>query len=137
MTVSIEKIVVECNIFQYYIIAKDFSWLIGENDHHLVFAIGEEVEKNLKEFEPDLFAMMNWDKEDITPLNVLAELLNETHQPIMTIKGFGEVLLKLNYPSEEERLSDTKIILESAIFLENIMEAARKYLTKYHNQSDG
>jgi hypothetical protein len=81
--------------------------------------------------------MMNWDKEDVTPLNVLAELVSETHQPIITIKGFSQALLKLNYASEEERLTYTKIILERVSFLESIMEAAKKYLVEYLNQPDG
>ena len=37
----------ECYAFEYYIVAKDLSWLICESHHNVVFALGETVERNL------------------------------------------------------------------------------------------
>lgn len=85
-----------------------------------------------KEFPPDFWSGR---KSEITSLNVLAELLNEQLQQIKIIKGFSQVLLKINYSSNEERLSDIERILESAIYLESIIEAARQYMFEYHKDS--
>ena len=37
----------ECYAFEYYLIAKDLSWLICENHHNVIFAIGSTVEQRL------------------------------------------------------------------------------------------
>lgn len=34
--------------------------------------------------------------------NVLFDLVNETHQPLQTIKGFSQALLKANLPKNNE-----------------------------------
>lgn len=43
----IQKIVGECYYFEYIIVARNFRWLLGENHHGLMFAIGEGVAINL------------------------------------------------------------------------------------------
>lgn len=35
------KIIGECYGFEYYLVAKDFAWLLCENHHDVMFAIGE------------------------------------------------------------------------------------------------
>jgi hypothetical protein len=37
------RIVGECYGFEYYIVAKDLSWLVCENHHNTVIAVGEQV----------------------------------------------------------------------------------------------
>lgn len=37
----------ECSGFEYYLVAKNLSWLICENHHHVVIAIGDQVEQQL------------------------------------------------------------------------------------------
>jgi hypothetical protein len=54
-TEVVQQVLGECYPFEYYLVAKDFSWLIGENHHDVMFAIGELVEANLKLYSsPDL-----------------------------------------------------------------------------------
>jgi len=48
---NVQEILGECYAFEYYLVAKDFSWLVCENHHNVVFAIGPEVEKRLHEIE--------------------------------------------------------------------------------------
>jgi Family of unknown function (DUF6756) len=47
----IQKILEECFAFEYYLVPKDFSWLVCENHHNVVFALGAEVERRLREIE--------------------------------------------------------------------------------------
>ncbi|QYF93921.1 hypothetical protein KY495_01370 [Massilia sp. PAMC28688] len=39
----------ECYGFEYYVIAKDFSWLLCENHHNVLCAVGAPVEARLME----------------------------------------------------------------------------------------
>jgi hypothetical protein len=41
------KIIGECYGFEYYLVSKDYSWLVCENHHNMVFAVGDEVEARL------------------------------------------------------------------------------------------
>lgn len=38
----------ECHAFEYYLIAKDLSWLLCENHHNVLCAVGTLVEARLK-----------------------------------------------------------------------------------------
>lgn len=38
------------NANNYYVIAKDFSWLVAKSRRNEFIAIGEDVEKNLRRF---------------------------------------------------------------------------------------
>jgi hypothetical protein len=44
---AIQNLLGECFGFEYYLIAKDFSWLICENHHDLLIVIGDEVGRKL------------------------------------------------------------------------------------------
>jgi hypothetical protein len=44
-----EQVIGECYAFEYYLISKDLGWLLCENHHDVMFAIGEEVEKLARE----------------------------------------------------------------------------------------
>jgi hypothetical protein len=46
-SVAIEKIIGECFGFEYYVIAKDMSWLLCENHHDLLIGVGEPVMSRL------------------------------------------------------------------------------------------
>jgi hypothetical protein len=37
----------ECYGFEYYLVAKNLRWLICENHHNVVYAVGEQVEQRL------------------------------------------------------------------------------------------
>lgn len=39
----LQSILEECPYFEYYVVAKDLSWLIGENHHGYFFFVGESV----------------------------------------------------------------------------------------------
>jgi hypothetical protein len=41
------QIIGECYGFEYYLIAKDFSWLLCENHHDYLIAVGAAVERRL------------------------------------------------------------------------------------------
>lgn len=41
-------VVGECFGFEYYLVAPDFSWLIGENHHDCVFGVGEPIVSALR-----------------------------------------------------------------------------------------
>ena len=41
------QIIGECYGFEYYLVSKDYSWLVCENHHNVVFAVGNEVEARL------------------------------------------------------------------------------------------
>ncbi|HYL98211.1 MAG TPA: DUF6756 family protein [Blastocatellia bacterium] len=43
-----ERLIEECSCFEYYLVAKDLSWLLCETHHNVMFAIGAEVEENLR-----------------------------------------------------------------------------------------
>jgi len=46
---DIQSVIAECPFFEFYIIQKDFRWLVCENHHGVVFAVGNEVEERLGE----------------------------------------------------------------------------------------
>ncbi len=48
-TATIQRVVGNCRGFEYYIVAKDFGWLLGENHHSALFAVGEPVRSNVEE----------------------------------------------------------------------------------------
>jgi hypothetical protein len=41
------RIIGECDGFEYYLVAKDFSWLLCETHHNVIFAVGSVVEAKL------------------------------------------------------------------------------------------
>jgi len=43
------KIIGECYCFEYYLVAKDLSWLVCETHHNVVCAVGAAVEAKLLE----------------------------------------------------------------------------------------
>ena len=47
---DIQAIVPECYFFEYYLIQKQFQWLICENHHNRIIAVGAEVEAKLKKY---------------------------------------------------------------------------------------
>ena len=40
---TIQKVIGECPAFEYYLVACDYSWLLCENHHDYLIAIGDEV----------------------------------------------------------------------------------------------
>lgn len=46
---AIQSIVGGCYGFEYYIVAKDMSWLVCETHHDVMIAIGAEVEDRLRQ----------------------------------------------------------------------------------------
>jgi hypothetical protein len=44
---TIQTVIGECYDFEYYLVAKDLSWLICETHHDMVIAIGQEIEEKL------------------------------------------------------------------------------------------
>ncbi len=46
---AIEEIVGDCFFFEYYLIAKDMSWLVCENHHNRLIAVGDAVISRLAE----------------------------------------------------------------------------------------
>jgi len=43
----IEKVSNQCRLLEYYVISKDFSWVIAKSRHDEIFVNGDEVERNL------------------------------------------------------------------------------------------
>jgi hypothetical protein len=43
---AIQAVIGECYGFEYYLVAQDLRWLICENHHDVLIAIGAEVEEN-------------------------------------------------------------------------------------------
>jgi hypothetical protein len=46
--IEIASILGECFCFEYYIVPKDYSWLVCENHHGVVMGCGEPVESRIK-----------------------------------------------------------------------------------------
>jgi hypothetical protein len=44
---ELQSLIGECPFFEYYIVPKDFRWLLCENHHNYIFAVGREVEHRL------------------------------------------------------------------------------------------
>lgn len=49
-TTIIQAVIGECYHHEYYIIAKDFSWLVCDTHHNEIIAIGQQVEANLRQY---------------------------------------------------------------------------------------
>jgi hypothetical protein len=64
--------------------------------------------------------------QESTAEQVLFDLINETHQPLQTIKGFSQALLNANL-SEEQRVGMLEAILAQASYLESMLKAVREY----------
>jgi hypothetical protein len=45
---TIQSVISECYGFEYYIVPKDLSWLLCENHHDMMIAVGSIVEERLK-----------------------------------------------------------------------------------------
>jgi hypothetical protein len=50
------RVIGECYGFEYYMVAKDFSWLVCETHHNVVYAVGAAVEGKLLEHAVQPFA---------------------------------------------------------------------------------
>jgi len=46
---AIQRILGECHAFEYYLVNKDFRWLVCENHHDVVFAVGSPVKERLEQ----------------------------------------------------------------------------------------
>lgn len=44
---TIEKVIGECYFFEYYVVAKDFRWLVCETHHNDMIAVGAQVQSRL------------------------------------------------------------------------------------------
>jgi len=42
-----QQVICECYRFEYYLISKDLSWLLCENHHDYVVAIGEDIQRRM------------------------------------------------------------------------------------------
>jgi hypothetical protein len=49
---DIQAVVGECSAFEFYVIQQQFRWLICENHHNVVVAVGAEVEGRLRACGP-------------------------------------------------------------------------------------
>ena len=47
---AIQAIIGESTGFEYFVVQPEFRWLICENHHDIVIAIGQEVEDSLRRF---------------------------------------------------------------------------------------
>mgnify|MGYP006910488542 CR=1 FL=1 len=43
----VQRILGECNGFEFYIVSHDYEWLMGENHHNFLFVSGEPAATNL------------------------------------------------------------------------------------------
>ncbi len=50
---DIQAVIGECYGFEYYVIQQHFRWLICENHHDVVIAVGSEIEDRLREYDAD------------------------------------------------------------------------------------
>lgn len=48
---DIQAVVGECYPFEYYVIQQQFRWLVCENHHDVVIAVGAEVEDRLRTYD--------------------------------------------------------------------------------------
>ena len=49
---AIQRVIGECHAFEYYLVNKECSWLVCENHHDVVFAVGSPVKERLEQLEP-------------------------------------------------------------------------------------
>lgn len=45
---AIAKVFAECHAFEYFFVPRDMSWLVGENHHEFLIAVGEPVASRLR-----------------------------------------------------------------------------------------
>jgi hypothetical protein len=50
---DVQAVIDECSGFEYYLIQRRFGWLVCENHHDVVIAVGKEVEDRLRGFRGD------------------------------------------------------------------------------------
>lgn len=48
-TLTIQLVIGECYAFEYYVVDKDFRWLVCENHHNVILGIGDEVKKRIQQ----------------------------------------------------------------------------------------
>ena len=48
---DIQAVIAECYGFEFYVIQQQFRWLVCENHHDVVVAVGAEVEDRLREYD--------------------------------------------------------------------------------------
>ena len=48
---AIQRVLGECHAFEYYLINKDYRWLVCENHHDVVFAVGSPVKERLEQLK--------------------------------------------------------------------------------------
>lgn len=47
---ALRELLGECHFFEYYLIDQDHEWLLCENHHRMVFAVGQEARERLTRF---------------------------------------------------------------------------------------
>ena len=52
---ALRQLLGECYFFEYYLIDQDHEWLLCENHHRMVFAIGREARERLARYQPRPF----------------------------------------------------------------------------------
>lgn len=45
---AIAAVFAECHLFEFFVVPKDLSWLVGENHHDYLIAVGEHVASRLR-----------------------------------------------------------------------------------------
>jgi hypothetical protein len=50
-TCDIQAVIGECSDFEYYIVQNQFRWLLCQNHHDVVVAVGQDVEDKLRQYE--------------------------------------------------------------------------------------
>ncbi len=78
----------------------------------------------------DKFPVDFWDGHSVE--GVLTGMITEMHQPIMTIKGFSQALLKADLSKEQEK-DALNFILAASTYLEDLMKAGKEYTNKLHD----
>jgi hypothetical protein len=49
---DIQAVIGECYGFEFHVVQQQFRWLVCENHHDVVFAVGKEAEDRLREYVP-------------------------------------------------------------------------------------
>jgi signal transduction histidine kinase len=76
-----------------------------------------------------------WDRDDVTPMKVLGDILNEVRQPTKLIIGYSELLSESDLSDEQRTYIET--ILERAQYLETILDAGIEYGKRTVNLKSG
>lgn len=45
---AIAAVFAECHLFEFFVVPKDLSWLVGENHHDYLIAVGQPVASRLR-----------------------------------------------------------------------------------------